>query len=135
MIGIWIRRQVFKSAGLAAVIAALCAAAASSSHAAPAINQLCTIASPPQRATIEVAIPNAPDFCELLSYALASEVFRSRTVVVPGALWKYASSTLSCDLRYRHTAYEIVVSNSRAACAWLTRRGSGWHATSTPLPR
>jgi hypothetical protein len=31
-------------------------------------------------------------------------------------------------LRYRRTSYEIVVSNSRAACAWLTRPGTGWHA-------
>src|SRR5262249_14291320 len=96
-------------------------------HAAPAINQLCTIASPPQQATIEVAIPNAADFCELLSQALASEVFRSPTVVLSGALREYANSPRTCDLRYRRTAYEIVVSNSRAACAWLTRPGTGWH--------
>src|SRR5262249_20691946 len=102
-----------------------------STHAAPAINRACTIASPPQRATIEVAIPNAADFCELLSQALASEVFRSPTAVVPGVLWEYASSTRTCDLRYRRTSYEIVVSNSRAACAGLTRAGTGWHAAPT----
>ena len=113
---------------LAAVVAVVCAAGAAPSHAAPAINQVCTIASPPQRVTIEVAIPNAPDFCELLSQALASEVFRSPTAVVSGVLWEYASSTQTCDLRYRRTSYQIVVSNSRAACAWLTRPETGWHA-------
>ena len=114
-----------------AVVAVVGAAAAAPSHAAPAINQVCTIASPPQRATIEVAIPNARDFCELISQALGSEVFRSPTAVVSGALWEYASSTRTCDLRYRHTSYEIVVNNSRAACAWLTRPGTGWHAAPT----
>jgi len=102
---------------LAAVVAVVGASAAAPPHAAPAINQVCTIASPPQRATIEVAIPNARDFCELISQALGSEVFRSPTVVVSGALWEYASSTRTCDLRYRHTSYEIAVNNSRAACA------------------
>jgi hypothetical protein len=49
---------------------------------------------------------------------------------------EYASSTRTCDLRYRRTSYEIVVSNSRAACAWLTRPGTGWHAApSAPLER
>jgi hypothetical protein len=119
---------------LAAVIAAVCAAAAAPSHAAAAINQVCTIASPPQRATIEVAIPNAPDFCELLSQALAGEVFRSPTAVVPDVLWKYTSSTRTCDLRYRRTSYEIVVSNSPAACAWLTRPETGWHTAPTTWP-
>lgn len=109
-------------------------------HAAPAINQVCTIASLPQRATIEVAIPNAGDFCELLSQALATEVFRGPTAVVPGVLWDYAGSTQTCDLKYRRTSYEIVVGNSRAACAWLTRPGTGWHAAApnragnTPRP-
>ena len=124
------------SAVLAAAVAVAGAAAATSTHAAAATNQVCTIASPPQRATIEVAIPNAPDFCELLSQALAGEVFRSPTVVTPSAFWEYASSTRTCDLKYRHTSYEIVVSNSRAVCAWLTRRGTGWHpAPSAALER
>src|SRR3954451_15173705 len=105
------RRPVKRSlhrcgAVLAAVGAVVGAAAAAPSHAAPAINQVCTIASPPQRATVEVAIPNAPDFCELLSQALASEVFRGPTAVVSGALWEYASSTRTCDLRYRRTSSE-----------------------------
>ena len=130
------RRSVKRSlhtcgAVLAAAGAVVSAAAAAPSHAAPGINRVCTIASPPQRATIEVAIPNARDFCELLSQALASEVFRSPTTVVSGALWEYASSTRTCDLRYRRTSYEIVVSNSRAACAWLTRPGTGWHPAPT----
>jgi hypothetical protein len=112
---------------LATVVAVAGAAAATPTHAAPAANEVCTIASPPQRATIEVSIPNAADFCELDSQALGSEVFRGPTVVVSGALSEDSSSTQTCDLRYRHTSYEIVVSNSRAACAWLTRPGTGWH--------
>ena len=119
------------SAVLAAVVAVVGGAAAAPSHAAPAINRVCTIVSPPQRATIEVAIPNAPDFCELFSQALASEVFRNPTTVVAGVLWEYASSRRTCDLRYRRTSYAIVVSDSRAACAWLTRPGTGWHAATT----
>jgi hypothetical protein len=117
-----------RRAVLAAVVAVAASAVAAPSQAAPAVNQVCTIASPPQRATVEVAIPNAPDFCELLSQGLASEVFRSPTAVVLGALWSYASSTQTCDLTYRRTSYEVVVSNSRAACIWLTRPGTGWHA-------
>jgi hypothetical protein len=117
---------------LAAAVAVVGAAAVAPSHAAPAINQVCTIASPPQQATIEVAMPYAPDFCELLSHALASEVFRAPIAVFPGALLEYATSTQTCDLRYGRTSYEIVVSNSRAACAWLTRRGTGWHASPPP---
>jgi hypothetical protein len=111
---------------LTAVVAVVGGAAAAPTHAALAINQVCTIASPPQQATIEVAIPNAGDFCELISQALGSEVFRGPTIVVTGVRWEYASSTQTCDLRYRRTSYEIVVSNSHAACAWFTRRGTGW---------
>jgi hypothetical protein len=126
------RRSVKRSlhrggAVLAAAFAAVGAAAVAPSRAATAINQVCTIASPPQRTTVEVSIPNARDFCELLSQALASEVFRGPTFVVSGALWEYASSTQTCDLRYGRTSYEIVVSNSRAACAWFKRPGTGWH--------
>jgi hypothetical protein len=117
-----------RRAALGAVVAVAGSAVAAPSQAARAPNQVCTIASPPHRATIEVAIPNAPDFCELLSQALASEVFRSPTAVDLGALWSYAGSTQTCDLMYRRTSYEVVVSNSRAACTWLARRGTGWHA-------
>ena len=116
---------------LVAVVAVLGAAAVAPTHAAAASNQVCTIASPPQRATIEVAIPNASEFCELLSMALASDVFRSPTVVVPGTPWEYASSTRTCELRFRRTSFAIVVSNSPAACAWLTRPGTGWHTAPT----
>ena len=116
---------------VAAVVALVGAVAATPAHAASTVNQVCTIASPPQGAIVEVAIPNAADFCELLSEALASDVFRNPTTVVPGALWQYASSTRTCDLRYRRTSYEIAVGNSRAACAWLTRPGTGWHTAPT----
>jgi len=118
------------SAVLAAAVAVAGAAAATSTHAAAATNQVCTIASPPQRATIEVAVRNAPDFCELFSQALGSQVFRNPTVVLPGVLWEYAGSTRTCDLKYRRTSYEIVVTNSRAACAWFTRLRTGWHPRS-----
>jgi hypothetical protein len=34
----------------------------------------CTMAMPPKRATVEVEMANAPDFCELVSQALAGSV-------------------------------------------------------------
>ena len=43
----------------------------------------CTIAAPSRHATIDVEIANASDFCELVSQALASEVFHARLLVTP----------------------------------------------------
>jgi hypothetical protein len=86
----------------------------------------CTIALPRTRATVEVRITNAGDFCELTSQALADEVFRAALVVTPGSIWHYPGSTVSCRLRFPQTSYGITIRNAPAACHWLTRRSAGW---------
>jgi hypothetical protein len=63
----------------------------------------CTMAVPPARATVEAEIANAADFCELVSHALAAEVFRTPVLVTPALLWHYADAALSCRLRYGET--------------------------------
>ena len=87
----------------------------------------CTMAEPATRASIEVQIAYAADFCELFSQALASNVFRAPLIVTPGWLWHYSDATLSCGLRYRQTRYRMTIRNSAAACRWLTRVAVGWH--------
>jgi hypothetical protein len=87
----------------------------------------CTMAVPPMRATVEAEIANASDFCELVSHALAGEVFRAPVIVTPGVLWHYADSTLSCRLRFRDTHYRMTIRNSIAACRWLRRLAPNWH--------
>lgn len=86
----------------------------------------CTMAIPSLHATIEAQIAHAAGFCELVSQALAGEVFRSAVMVMPGRLWHYADAALSCRLRYRQTAGRVTVRNSAAACRWFTRTASGW---------
>jgi hypothetical protein len=92
----------------------------------PAIGS-CTIAVPLPRATVEAEIANAGDFCELVSYALAGQVFHSAVMVIPGLLWHYADTTISCQLRYGRTRYWMIVRNSPAACRWLMRLAPRWH--------
>jgi len=87
----------------------------------------CTMAVPPTRATVEAEIANAADFCELVSHALAGDVFRAPVIVTPGLLWHYADSTLSCRLRYGNTRYRLTIRNSKAACRWLRRLAPDWH--------
>jgi hypothetical protein len=87
----------------------------------------CTMAVPATRATVEATIANAADFCELMSQALASEVFGARVLVTPGRLWHYAGSTESCELQFGHSRYLLSVRNSLPACRWLTRPDVGWH--------
>ena len=85
------------------------------------------MAVPPTRATVEAEIANAADFCELVSHALAGDVFRAAVIVTPGLLWHYADSTLSCRLRYGNTRYRLTIRNSKAACRWLRRLAPDWH--------
>jgi hypothetical protein len=91
----------------------------------PAVGN-CTMAVPSPRATIEAQIANAADFCEIVSHALAEEVFRSAVVVTPGRLWHYADAALSCRVRYRQTTGRMTIRNSAAACRWFTRTATGW---------
>jgi hypothetical protein len=87
----------------------------------------CTMAMPPTRATVEVEMANAPDFCELVSQALAGSVFRAPMIVTPGELWHYADAAQSCRLRYGANRSRMTVRNSAAACRWFARVAPNWH--------
>jgi hypothetical protein len=89
----------------------------------------CTIAAPPSPATVEVEIANAADFCELLSHALAGEVFHAPVVVTPGRLWHYADADLSCRLRYRGSRARVTIRHSRTACRWFRRVAPEWRSS------
>jgi hypothetical protein len=91
----------------------------------------CTMAIPSPHATIEAQIANAAGFCELVSPALADEVFRAAVMVMPGRLWHYADAALSCRLRYRQTPGRMTIRNSATACRWFTRIATGWHRAAT----
>jgi hypothetical protein len=96
----------------------------------PAADDTCTIASIEQRATIEVQVAHAEDFCELMSQVLAISVFRTQLFVIPGVLWHYAESNPSCRLRFGRTRNRMVVRNSVRTCRWFARHASGWRAES-----
>ena len=97
----------------------------------------CTIAVPQIRATVEVRLPNASDFCEIASQVLVANVFHAPVQVTPGVLWHYSGTALSCRLRYKRTRDSMAVRQSAAACHWLLRLGGGWHveAPAEPAPR
>lgn len=103
------------------------AAALGGSHATPQALDGCTMAVPSVRATVDVEIANASDFCELVSHALAGDVFHAPVLVTPGLLWHYADAALSCRLRYRSTPYRMTIRNSVAACRWFRRIAPAWH--------
>lgn len=86
----------------------------------------CTMASPARRATIEAHLVAADGFCELVSHALASDVFRSAVVVTPDRYWHFVGTALSCRLRYGQTSGRVTIRNSVAACRWFTRAATGW---------
>jgi len=86
----------------------------------------CTMAVPATRTTIEVEMPNAGDFCELVSQALGAEVFHTSLVVTPGHLWHYSDAAISCRLRFRRTADQITIHNSPSACRWFKKHATGW---------
>jgi hypothetical protein len=87
----------------------------------------CTMAEPRSRATIEVRIQDAQDFCELVSQALGQTVFRSPLLVAPNQLWHYAGSKLSCLLQFGHTTDRVTVRDSKASCNWIIRLSPRWH--------
>jgi hypothetical protein len=101
-----------------------------SSKATRQTSASCTMAVPPVGASVEVEIPNASDFCELVSHALAGDVFHAPVLVTPGALWHYSGAALSCRLRYADTRHRITIRNSLAACRWLSRPATGWRVES-----
>ena len=82
---------------------------------------------PTPRSTVEVRIPDAADFCELVSQALAYELFNAPVIVTPGQLWHYPEAALSCVLRYRHTSDRIRVHNADSVCQWFLGLSPGWH--------
>jgi hypothetical protein len=87
----------------------------------------CTMVIPAVHTTVEVQIAYAADFCELLSRALAADVFRSSLIVTPGRLWHFTDATLSCRLRYQQTPDRITIHNSNRACRWFARSAIDWH--------
>ena len=91
----------------------------------------CTIAAPPTEATVEARIANADEFCELLSRALAGDVYHSAVIVTPSTLWHYSGAHVSCRLRFRQTA-DMTIRNSPAACRWFARHATGWQLDAEP---
>ena len=87
------------------------------------------------RATVEAHLVAADGFCELVSHALASEVFRSTVVVTPDRYWHFLGTALSCRLRYGQTSGRVTIRNSAAACRWFTRATTGWHREPVGLAR
>jgi hypothetical protein len=94
---------------------------------APPIIGGCTMALPTTHATVEAEVANAADFCEVMSYALAGDVFRAPLIVTPGRLWHYADAAVLCRLRFGQTADRITIRNAPAAGRWVTRPPTGWH--------
>jgi hypothetical protein len=91
----------------------------------------CTVAAPPTEATVEARIANADEFCELLSKALAGDVYHTAVIVTPSTLWHYSGATVSCRLRFRQTA-DMTIRNSSAACRWFARHATGWQLDAEP---
>jgi hypothetical protein len=89
---------------------------------------VCTMADSAARATVEVQLAYAVDFCELLSKALAGDVFHAALVVTPDRLWHFAHAALSCRMRFRSERAWITIWNSLPACRWLKRTATGWHS-------
>jgi hypothetical protein len=123
-----IRKLTFALLAAAVLLTGSIADARVDAHRArPALVDSCTLAEPASRATIEAHIANAADFCELVSQALAGDVFRAPMLVTPGRVWHYADGAVSCRLWYGHTRYRMTIRNSAAACRWLTRPATRWH--------
>jgi hypothetical protein len=102
------------------------ASTAAAAHAQQPALGSCTMAVAPTHTTVEVEIANAADFCEIVSQALAVDVFGAPVLVTPG-VWHYADAERSCRLRYGTTRYRMTISNSAAACRWLARLAPAWH--------
>ena len=113
-------------------LAALVGAGVAYSASAP--TDRCTIAAPQVRATVEVRVSNAADFCEIASQVLVSNVFHAPVVVTPGVLWHYAGTPLSCRMRYGRTKHRMTVRRSTAACQWLLRMAPDWRIEAPPPP-
>ena len=118
----------------AVCLAALGGAGIAHSASTPTATDRCTIAAPQVRATVEVRVPYASDFCEIASQLLTSNVFLAPVVVTPGVLWHYAGAPLSCRLRYGRTKQRMTVRRSTAACQWLLRIAPDWRIE-PPTPR
>jgi hypothetical protein len=93
----------------------------------------CTMIVPALHASVEVRMPFASDFCEIVSRALAGDVFHAPVTVLPGKLWHYADAVRSCRLRFRHTRYRLSIRNAVPACRWFTRPITGWHREATGM--
>src|SRR5262245_33828521 len=112
---------------VASVVGVVTFEAARASASTAVDTNRCTMAVPQVRATVEVRLPYASDFCEIASQVLVSNVFHVPVLVTPGVLWHYSGTVLSCRLRYKKTHDSMTVRQSAAACHWLLRLGGGWH--------
>jgi hypothetical protein len=74
---------------------------------------------------------DAADFCELVSQALAGDVFHAPLLVTPGQIWHYPGATITCRLHYRNCRDRLTVRNSPDACDWLNRRAPNWQREPT----
>jgi hypothetical protein len=112
---------------LASVVGVVAFGATQASASTAEDTNRCTMAVPEVRATVEVRLPHASDFCEIVSQVLVANVFHTSVLVTPGVLWHYSGASLSCHLRYKRTQNTMTVRESAAACHWLVRLGRGWH--------
>ena len=82
-----------KALHVAVAIAALTTVLAPNAARNPATSrhpsEQCTVAEPATQATLEIQMPYAADFCELISHALAGDVFHAPLLVTPGRTWHY----------------------------------------------
>jgi hypothetical protein len=122
---------------VASVVGVVTFGAAQASAGTAGDTNKCTMAVPEIRATVEVRLPHASDFCEIASQVLVGNVFHAPVLVTPGVLWHYSGTALSCRLRYKKTQDSMTVRQSAAACQMLLRLGGGWHveASAEPAPR
>jgi hypothetical protein len=135
----WSRRLVLLGA-IAAAAGALTSTAGAREHSADiqgtvAVRTIarathlssCTIVVPARRATLEARLPDAADFCELVSHALTAQLFHAPTVVVSDRLWHYPEAALNCRLQYQLTLDRLTIRNAPDACTWFKRHAPGWH--------
>jgi len=119
-----------KKLNVGVAIGALAAAIASPAATSNTNRELyavrCTIADPPSRATVEVQMAYASDFCELVSRALAGDVFHAPLLVTPGHARRYTGAAISCRPYYRARRGRITVRNSFDTCDWFNRHAINW---------
>jgi hypothetical protein len=119
-----------KALHVAVAIAALTTVLAPNAARNPATSrhpsEQCTVAEPATQATLEIQMPYAADFCELISHALAGDVFHAPLLVTPGRTWHYPGTTITCRLHHHSSRDRLTIRNSPATCHWLNQHATGW---------